>query len=136
MKSIKHSVTKPLAIIINQIFNTGEFPEQLKIAKVIPILKKYDNLQFNNYRPISLLPVLSKVIEKAICNQLTHFFQTNNLFFENQYGFRPGHSTEYAALELTDRIITDMDKNHFPLNIYLDLSKAFDTLFVHNKEMQ
>ena len=128
LKSIKHSVTKPLAIIINQIFNTGEFPEQLKIAKVIPIFKKDDNLQFNNYRPISLLPVLSKVIEKAICNQLTHFIQTNNLFFENQYGFRPGHSTEYAALELTDRIITDMDKNHFPLNIYLDLSKAFDTL--------
>ena len=81
LKSIKHSVTKPLAIIINQIFNTGEFPEQLKIAKVIPIFKKDDNLQFNNYRPISLLPVLSKVIEKAICNQLTHFFSNKQLAF-------------------------------------------------------
>ena len=56
------------------------------------------------------------------------FFSNKQLAFENQYGFRPGHSTEYAALELTDRIITDMDKNHIPLNIYLDLSKAFDTL--------
>ena len=51
-----------------------------------------------------------------------------NLLFENQYLFRPGHSTEYAALELTDRVITDMDKNHVPLNVYLNLSKAFDTL--------
>ena len=111
LKSIKHSVTKPLAIITNQVFNSGEFPEQLKIAKVITIiyLKEDDNLQFNNYRPISLWPVLSKVIEKAICNQITHFFQTNNLLFENQYGFCPGHSTEYAALELTGRIITDMN---------------------------
>ena len=104
------------------------FPSQLKIVKVIPILKKYDNNIFNNYRQISHLPVLPKVIEKVICSQINNFFITNNLFYDSQYGFRPGHSTEYAAIEITDRIITAMDTNNIPLNIYLGLSNAFDTL--------
>ena len=117
-----------MTLIINQILNTGVFPSQLKIAKVIPIFKKDDNKIFNNYRPISLLPVLSKVVEKVICSQINNFFITNNLFYDSQYGFRPGHSTEYAAIEITDRIIAAMDNNNIPLNVYLDLSKAFDTL--------
>ena len=83
---------------------------------------------FNNYRPISLLPVLSKVVEKVISSQINDFLKTNNLFYDSQYGFRPGHSTEYPAIEITDRIISTMDKNKIPSNIYLDLSKAFDTL--------
>ena len=128
IKALKDSLIKPLTLIINQIFNTGVFPSQLKIAKVIPIFKKDDNKIFNNYRPISLLPVLSKVVEKVICSQINNFFITNNLFYDSQYGFRPGHSTEYAAIEITDRIIAAMDKNNIPLNVYLDLSKAFDTL--------
>ena len=116
-----------MTLIINQIINTGVFPSQLKIAKVIPIFKKDDNKIFNNYRPISLLPVLSKVVEKVICSQINNFFITN-LFYDSQYGFRPEHSTEYAAIEITDRIIAAMDKNNSPLNVYLDLSKAFDTI--------
>ena len=128
IKALKDSLIKPLTLIINQILNTGVFPSQLKIAKVIPIFKKDDNKMFNNYRPISLLPVLSKVVEKVISSQINDFFKTNNLFYDSQYGFRPGHSTEYAAIEITDRIISAMDKNKIPLNIYLDLSKAFDTL--------
>ena len=128
IKALKDSLIKPLTLIINQILNTGVFPSQLKIAKVIPIFKKDDNKIFNNYRPISLLPVLSKVVEKVICSQINNFFITNNLFYDSQYGFRPGHSTEYAAIEITDRIIAAMDKNNIPLNVYLDLSKAFDTL--------
>ena len=112
----------------NQILKTGVFPSQLKIAKVIPIFKKDDNKMFNNYRPIALLPVLSKVVEQVISSQINNFFKINNLFYDSQYGFRPGHSKEYAAIEITDRIISAMDKNKIPLNIYLDLSKAFDTL--------
>ena len=71
---------------------------------------------------------LSKVIEKVICIQINDFFVENKLFFNHQYGFRSGHSTELAALELTDRIITALDNHNTPLNIFLDLSKAFDTL--------
>ena len=114
IKALRDYLIKPLILIINQILYTGVFPSQLKIAKVIPIFKKDDNKMFNNYRPISLLPVLSKVVEKVISSQINVFFKTNNLFYDSQYGFRPGHSTEYAAIEITDRIISAMDKNKIP----------------------
>ena len=91
--------------------NTGFFPDKLKIAKVIPIHKKDDETFFTNYRPISLLPALSKIFEKAIYNQLYEYFQEYKLFYNSQYGFRTGHSTEYAAIELVDKIITEMDKD-------------------------
>ena len=110
------------------ILNTGIFPDELKIAKVIPLFKKDDPKLLKNYRPISLLPTISKVVEKIIFIQLSTYFNENKLIFDNQYGFRPKHSTEYAALELVDRIITQMDKKEVPINIFLDLSKAFDTI--------
>ena len=104
------------------------FPDKLKIAKVIPIHKKGDATVFNNYRPISLLPAISKVLEKIIYDQLSCYLNDSKLLFNNQYGFRSMHSTEYAVLELIDKIITQMDKDELPINIYLDLSKAFDTI--------
>ena len=128
IKRIKTSLTKPLSIIMNQILNSGIFPEKLKIAKVIPIYKKDDNKLFNNYRPISLLPVISKIVEKCMYKQLYHYFQQNNMFCANQYGFRTGHCTEYAALEIIDRVTTQLDNKDIPLNIFLDLSNAFDSL--------
>ena len=98
--------------------NTGIFPDELKIAKVIPLFKKDDPKLLKNYRPISLLPTISKVIEKIIFTQLSTYFNENKLILDNQYGFRPKHSTEYAALELVDRIITDMDKKKFQLTFF------------------
>ena len=100
----------------------------MKIAKVIPIHKKGDATVFNNYRLIYLLPAISKVLEKIIYDQLSCYLNDSKLEFNNQYGFRSMHSTEYAALELIDRTITQMDKDELPINIYLDLSKAFDTI--------
>ena len=81
-----------------------------------------------NYRPISLLPSFSKVFEKIIFNQLYEYFDSHKYFYSSQYGFRKYHSTEHAALESIDKIITDMDKGYIPINIYLDMSKAFDIL--------
>ena len=72
---------------------------------------------FNNYRPISLLPAISKVFEKISFHQLSTYLKDSKLFFDHQYGFRPKHSTEYAALELIDRIITQMDQDEIPINI-------------------
>ena len=128
LKVIAPAKIKPLTLLINQVLNTGTFPDKLKIAKVIPIFKKGDPSLFENYRPISLLPAISKVLEKIIALQLSSYFEKNKLLFDNQYGFRPKHSTEHAALELIDRIINKMDTNEIPLNIFLDLSKAFDTI--------
>ena len=120
IKIIEPAIIKPLTLLINQVLNTGIFPDELKIAKVIPIFKKDDPTLLKNYRPISLLSTLSKVIEKIIFTQLSLYFNENKLIFDNQYGFRPKHSTEYAALELVDRIITQMDKKEVPINIFLD----------------
>ena len=128
VKDIKDILLEPLTIIANQILTTGIFPDELKIAKVIPLFKANDNTLFSNYRPISLLPALSKIFEKIIYAQLFEYFQNNGLFYKSQYGFRSGHSTELAALEVIDRVVQSMDKGDIPINIYLDLSKAFDTL--------
>ncbi len=128
LKTIKTVLIAPITLIINQMISTGIFPDKLKIAKVTPIYKKDDETMFTNYRPISLLPSLSKIFEKVIFKQLYNFFKEKNLFYNAQYGFRDGHSTELAALELVDRITIDMDKMNTPISVFLDLSKAFDTL--------
>ena len=128
LKLIKIEISKPLSLIINQCFQNGVFPDRLKIARVLPIYKKNNDTLLDNYRPVSVLPSLSKIFEKIIYQQIYQYFLENNIFFDSQYGFRSKHSTELAALELIDRIVTKMDQNEVPLNIYLDLSKAFDTL--------
>ena len=81
-----------------------------------------------NYRPISILPSLSKVFEKVMLIQLSSHFISNKLLYNSQCGFRSGHSTELAALEFVDRIAIAMDQGNTPVSIFLDLSKAFDSL--------
>ena len=128
LKIVKNALIAPITIIVNQMLNTGIFPDKLKIAKVNPIFKKDDEMQVTNYRPISLLPSISKIFEKVIFRQLYDYFHQKKLFYNAQYGFREKHSTELAALELVDRVTSEMDKMNTPISIFLDLSKAFDTL--------
>ena len=128
IKSIKSKILGPLTITINQSLVTGIFPDKLKIAKVTPIFKRDDPTVIENYRPISLFPALSKVFERVIYNQINNYFVSNNLYYECQYGFRKNHSTELAALNVVDSIINRMELGHTPITVYLDLSKAFDTL--------
>ena len=128
LKDISPGILLPLTIIINQSLITGIFPDTLKIAKVIPLYKKEDPEIVDNYRPVSLLCAISKVFERAAYNQLYAYFKENELFFKKQYGFRDQHSTELASTELIDQIFLDLDKRINPVVIYMDLSKAFDTL--------
>ena len=100
----------------------------LKIAKVTPIYKKGDKRIFGNYRPISILPTITKVLERIVYDQLSSYLKENKLLFDHQYGFRSKHSTKFAVLELIDRIINDIDNDETPINIYLDIYKAFDTI--------
>jgi len=109
-------------------FKTGIFPDKMKQAKVIPLYKKDEDYLIKNYRPVSILPALSKVAERIMHNQLHNYFHNSNLYYNSQYGFRKHHSTELAAIELIDRITTKLDNGEIPINIYMDLSKAFDTL--------
>ena len=128
LKSAKTFIVAPLTIIINQMFQVGKFPDLLKISKVLPIYKKDDDSLFSNYRPISLLPSVSKIFERATMIQLTEYLEDNKLIHSNQYGFRKFHSTEYAALHLVDYLNYEMDSRRTPVTIHLDLSKAFDCL--------
>ena len=106
---LKHILTKPLTIIINQSLTSGILPDKLKIAKVIPLYKKDDPSVLGNYRPISLLHAISKLFEKVFVNQIHDFFNKNNLYYGSQYSFREKHSTQLAAAEVIDRVIKKMD---------------------------
>ena len=128
LKSIETEICNSVTLTINQTIITGIFPDRLKIAKVIPILKTSDDTMLENYRPISILPAICKILLKNMFNQLYNYFNTNKLFSKSQYAFMENHSTQYAALELIDRIISSMDTGEIPFNIYIVLSKAFDTL--------
>ena len=128
LKYMKLEISKPLTLIINQLITTGIFPDSLKIAKIIPIYKKGEPTDLSNYIPISLLPTISKIFERIIHIQLQEYINRNNLLAEQQYGFRPNHSTEYAAVKLVDYISNKMDDHKIPGTIFIDLSKAFDTL--------
>ena len=128
LKFLSPDLIRPLRLIINQSLITGIFPDKLKIAKVVPFYKKGDIAKCDNYRPISLLSAISKLFEKVVYNQLYEYFTKNKLFHENQYGFRTKHSTELAVTELTDRILINIDNKKLSLAIFMDLSKAFDTL--------
>ena len=128
IKYIGSVIAEPLSIIINQSFDTGIFPNVLKLAKVLPIFKKDDNQIFTNYRPISLLPVISKIFEKVSYIQFYNFLVQNKLLYGGQHGFRTQHSTETALYEFVDKVNNFLDTGYLPLATYLDLSKAFDTL--------
>ena len=100
----------------------------MKVAKVTPIFKKGEKSSISNYRPISVLPCFSKILERIMYNRLYNYFTANSILFNKQFGFRAGHSTEHALLELIDQICDSFnDKNYF-LGIFIDLSKDFDTV--------
>ena len=102
IKHIQEIIAEPLPIIINEILNTGIFPDSMKISKVSPLLKKDNDKLFSNYRLICLLPSVSKIFEKVIFNQMSEYIENNDLIFKKQYGFRKYYSTEFASLHLTD----------------------------------
>ena len=96
-KNAKDVLIKPLSLLMNQIIHTGEFSKQLKLAKVKPLFKKGNQSSFTNYRPNSLFPSISKIFERVMTSQLMEYFTLKDLFSLQQFGFRPGHSTELAA---------------------------------------
>ncbi|XP_065654575.1 uncharacterized protein LOC136081205 [Hydra vulgaris] len=103
------------------------FPERLKLARVTPIHKKGDRSNISNYRPISVLSIFSKILERIIFNRVYNYFNYNNLFHDNQYGFRKGSSTEHAIIQFIHNISESFEKSQYTLGVFIDLSKAFDT---------
>jgi len=128
LKLTKQVLSVPICNIINLSLSTGIVPSGLKLAKVIPVFKSKDKTDMNSYRPISLLPALSKILEKVIHSRLYKFCSTQNILFENQYGFRPNHSTTHAVSKFTTDTMMSMEDKKSTLAVFLDLSKAFDTI--------
>lgn len=117
-----------LTHLINLCLSKCVFPSIFKQAVIVPIYKSGDRSLFSNYRPISLLPVLSKILETVMYIQLNDFCNVNNLFYQNQFGFRSGHSTYMPIALLHDFITSSIADGNKAAGIYLDLARAFDTV--------
>ena len=113
--------------ICNSSLEQGIFPDDMKIARVIPLLKAGDKQNVSNYRPISLLPQFSKILEKVFNNRLMNFVESKNMLYLRQYGFRKGMSTSMAIMELMEDITSAVDRGKLTIGI-IDLKKAFDTV--------
>jgi len=118
----------PLCKIINTSFTTGIFPEAIKIAKVIPIFKKGSTQNVNNYRPISLLSIFDKIIEKLMYNRVYIFLEKHNILYKHQYGFRKQMSTHQSLINITEKIKNSIEKGKYGCGVFIDLKKAFDTV--------
>jgi hypothetical protein len=118
----------PVILLINLSISEGEVPDELKMAKVKPLFKKNDRLKPENYRPVSILSIVSKVLEKAVYKQLEKVLISNNLLFEFQSGFRSSYSTDSCLIHLIDHIKTETARGLSTGMVLLVLQKAFDTM--------
>ncbi len=121
-------ITNSLTKIFNMAIISATVPSEWKIARVTPIFKNGPRNQLNNYRPISILPVVSKLFEKVLCEQLQEYLDTQELLSPRQFGFRKSHSTASALLDSTNEWFINMDRGLFNIALFLDLQKAFDTI--------
>ena len=139
IKALKNKSTGPSSIlipdliilpsckIINTYFTTGKFPDPIKIVKVIPIHKGGSMQDINNFRPISLLSIFDKIIEKLMHIKLYQFLEDNDIIYTNQYGFRKHMSTTHALVQITEKIKSSIEAGKVGVGIFIDFKKAFDT---------
>ena len=128
LKKISHLISKPLSEIFNKSFSTGIFPDLLKISKINPIHKKDSKLLISNYRPISLLSNLNKIIEKLMFKRLYAFLEQYKCIYDLQFGFRKNHSTNHAIISIVQKIQDAIKNKKIAIGVFIDLQKAFDTV--------
>ena len=128
LKIIGSSVSQFLALLVNQSFQSGIFPNKRKIAKVISLFKKGNPEIPSNYRPISLLPIFSKIFEKLMYRRLYRFLEIHKVLYSLQFGFQENHLIDHALVSLTEAVRNTLDNKRFGCGIFIDLQKAFDTV--------
>ena len=128
VKVIASYIATPLADLVNSSFLQGIFPDQLKLGRITAVHKKGSRLDVNNYRPVTVLPVLSKIIEKIMFTRLNNFLDQQNMISCKQFGFRKGKSTSDAILNFLSTIFSDLESGKIPVGICFDLSRAFDSI--------
>ena len=128
LKELRPVITHPLTIVFNKSLAEGVFPNSMKHADTVPLFKSKNKTDCNNYRPISLLITMSKLLEKVMYNRTLQFLDKHQLLYISQYGFRKKHSCSDAIMELTSEILKNKENNLYTACVFLDLSKAFDTL--------
>ena len=121
-------LSTPLTHIFNVSLRTGIIPSKWKISRVTPLFKDGPRTAVGNYRPISIIPVVMKLLERIVHDQFHDYLTYHNMFSSKQSGFRPKHSTLTTLLEVSDYILKNMDAGHFVGAVFLDLKKAFDTV--------
>jgi hypothetical protein len=127
LKFINTAISIPLAHIFNLSFVNGIFPRKLKTNRTVPIFKSGDPCLCDNYHPISLIPTLSKIIEKIAAITLTNHLKLNKLLHHNQFGFQRNTSTEHNLIKVFNFIGESLNKGNYCIGIFLDLRKAFHT---------
>ena len=128
LKKTYDSFIQPLTHVLNISITNGVFPNELKVARVVPLFKSGDPMMFSNYRPVSVLPVFSKNLERLMYNRLLSFINKYKLLYSYQFGFRAEHSPNLAMIFLVDKISNALEKGDYVLGLFLDFSKAFDTV--------
>jgi hypothetical protein len=126
IKFIGPEIAKPLSHIFNLSLMHGTFPEMLKQCRVIPIFKSGSHLECDNYRPISLLSSISKILEKIVAEKLLYHLTSNDLLYTHQYGFIPSKSAEHNLLHIVNYVTTALNDGNLCVGVFLDLKKAFD----------
>jgi hypothetical protein len=126
IKFIGPVIAKPLAHIFNLSLMSGTFPEMLKQCRVIPIFKSGSHLECDNYRPISLLSSISKILEKIVAEKLLFHLNSNELLYTHQYGFIPNRSAEQNLLHIVNYVTEALNDGNYSVGVFLDLKKAFD----------
>ena len=114
--------------MINRSFSTSIFPSKLKIAKIVPIFKKGDPQEVSNYRPISFLPIFSKIYEKLMHKRIYVFLKEKKILYPLQFGFQENNSIDHALISMSEEIRSSLDNRRYGCGIFLDLQEAFDTV--------
>ena len=126
IKAVSTEISEPLSHIFNLSFSTGQIPINLKTSRTCPVFKSDCPENLTNYRPISCLPALSKVIEKIVFKQLYNYLSINNILYKNQFGFQPGKSTLHPLVHILNYIADAFNNNEIAVGVFLDFRKAFD----------